>query len=238
MFGGSREASLKMVGRLPHYYTGVHPVTTNMKNISVPATSVVSLTRDNFKEQAEENYMWLEHARRIIEDNTGTDENISWSVFHATCSRHLQLARTISPTALLPLFLDNAHAVAMIWHSMDVVKNRVEHVNPDLTHVITLDQPLFALAKQIQWQWPEKYGEDNMVVMFGGLHIEIAALKKLGDWLRGSGSVQPLVQAEIATPGTADSFLLAAHVTRTRRAHQITATEYTCCNTVRMNATV
>ena len=32
------------------------------------------------------------------------------------------------------------------------------------------------------------------------------------------------VQAEIAAPGTADSFLRAAHVSRTRRAHQITAT--------------
>ena len=220
--GGSREASSKMVGRLPHYYTDVPPVTTNMKNISVPATSVVSLARDNFKKQTEEEYMWLEHARRVIEDNTGTDENISWSAFHA--SRQPQLARTISPTALLPLFLDSAHTVAMIRHSMDVVKNAVEHVNPGQTPVVTLDQPLFALAKQIQWKWPEKYGEDKMVVMFGGLHIEMAALKTLGDWLRGSGWVQALVQAEIATPGTADSFLRAAHVTRTRRAHQITAT--------------
>ena len=107
---------------------------------------------------------------------------------------------------------------------MDVVKNALEHVNPGQTPVVTLDQPLFALAKQIQWKWPEKYGEDKMVVMFGGLHIEIAALKTLGDWLRGSGWVQALVQAEIATPGTADSFLRAAHVTRTERAHQITAT--------------
>lgn len=32
-----------------------------------------------------------------------------------------------------------------------------------------------------------------------------------------------LVQAEVATPGTADSFLRSAHVTRTRRSHQITA---------------
>ena len=73
-----------MVGRLLHYYTGVLPATINMKNISVPATSVVSLTRDNFNEQAEEEYVWLEHARRVIEDNTGTDENISWSAFHAS----------------------------------------------------------------------------------------------------------------------------------------------------------
>ena len=112
----------------------------------------------------------------------------------------------------------------MIRHYMRVVKNAVEHVNPGQTPVVTLNQPLFALAKQIQWKWPGKEGEDKMVVMFGGLHIEVAALKTLGDWLRGSGWVQALVQGEIATPGRADSFLRAAHVTRTRRAHQITAT--------------
>ena len=106
---------------------------------------------------------------------------------------------------------------------MDVVKNAVEHVNLGQTPVVTLDQSLFPLAKQIQWKWPEKYGEDKMVVMFSGLHIEMAALKTLGDWLRASGWVQALVQAEIATPGTADSFLRAVQGTRTRRANQISA---------------
>ena len=56
-----------------------------------------------------------------------------------------------------------------------------------------------------------------------GLHIEMTALNTLGDWLQGSGWTQALVQAEITTAGTADSFLRAAHVTRTRRAHQVTA---------------
>jgi len=63
------------------------------------------------------------------------------------------------------------------------------------------------LAKQIQWKWPENYGEDQIVVMFGGLHIEMAALKTLADWLQRSDWVQALVHAEIATAGTADSFL-------------------------------
>ncbi|QQP53211.1 uncharacterized protein LOC103506659 [Caligus rogercresseyi] len=93
----------------------------------------------------------------------------------------------------------------MIRHSMDVVKNAVEHMNLGQTSVITFDQSLFALAKQIQWKWPDSYCEDHIVVMFGGLHIEMAALKTLGDWLKGSGWVQALVQAEIATAGTADS---------------------------------
>ena len=42
-------------------------------------------------------------------------------------------------------------------------------------------------------------------------------------YLQGSGWVQALVQAEITSAGTADSFLRASHVSRTRRAHQVTA---------------
>ena len=32
--------------------------------------------------------------------------------------------------ALLPLFLDNANSVAMIRHSMDVIKAAIQHLNP------------------------------------------------------------------------------------------------------------
>ena len=110
----------------------------------------------------------------------------------------------------------------MIKHSFCVVKSAIEHLNPGQIPVITFDQPLYALAKQIQWKWPDDYGEDKFVIMFGGLHIEMAALKTVGDWLKGSGWVQALVQAGITTVGTADSFIHAAHVTRTRRAHQVT----------------
>ena len=45
----------------------------------------------------------------------------------------------------------------------------------------------------------------------------------MGNWLQGSGWVEAPLQADISSPGTADSFLKAAHVSRTRRAHQITA---------------
>ena len=84
---------------------------------------------------------------------------------------------------------------------MDVVKNVVQHLNPGQIPVVTFDQPLFALAKQNQWKWPENYGENKLVVMFGGLHIEMAALMMVGDWLQGSGWVHALVQDQITTPG-------------------------------------
>ena len=59
--------------------------------------------------------------------------------------------------------------------------------------------------------------------MFGGLHIEMAFLKAIGGWLEESGWTAALTEANVASAGTADSFLKAASVARTRRAHQITA---------------
>jgi len=41
----------------------------------------------------------------------------------------------------------------------------------------------FALAKQIQWELPNTHGQDHLAVMFGALHVEMAASKALGKWL-------------------------------------------------------
>jgi len=46
---------------------------------------------------------------------------------------------------------------------------------PGQIPVMACDQPLYALAKHIQLHWPASYGENHIVVMFGGLHIGIAA---------------------------------------------------------------
>ena len=59
--------------------------------------------------------------------------------------------------------------------------------------------------------------------MFGGLHIEMAMWTTYGDYLEGSGWINALTQAGIASSGTANSFLKASHLTRTRHAHQVTA---------------
>ena len=59
--------------------------------------------------------------------------------------------------------------------------------------------------------------------MFGGLHIEMAVWKTLGDYLEVSDCVTALNQAGIASSGRAKSFLKASHLTRTRHAHEIGA---------------
>ena len=48
-------------------------------------------------------------------------------------------------------------------------------------------------------------------------------LKVLGDLLDGTGWTSAIVEASIATPGSADSFLKAAHIKRTALALQVTA---------------
>ena len=58
--------------------------------------------------------------------------------------------------------------------------------------------------------------------MMGGLHLEMALWNTLGDVLEGSDWTTALAEAEVASSGTADSFLKVAHLTRTRHAHQIT----------------
>ena len=148
---------------------------------------------------------------------------MSWSAFHASCPDLGSSKDTIVGTCcLLPLFQEDAATVAMVRHSLDVIKKVVDLTNKGQTPVVAVDQPLFAIAKKIQWKWPQIYEEDKFV-MFGGLHIELAALTVLGDLLKDSRWTSALVQAGVATAGTADAFLKAAHISCTWRARQITA---------------
>ena len=58
---------------------------------------------------------------------------------------------------------------------MNKIGEAVFHLNHDQITVITADQPMYALAKKNEWKWPEQYGEDKYFIMFGGVHIEMAA---------------------------------------------------------------
>ncbi len=164
-------------------------------------------------------YEWLE--KMTLTEEVDDALCVTWSAHHAAQKR--SKAFEVSIIALLPLLRDQAHSVATIKHVMDKVRDTVAFLNPGQTPVISADQPLYALAKQIQWHWPEKYGEDKFVLMFGGLHIEMAALSSIGSLLKGSGWTSALTDAGAASFGTAESFLTASRITRTRQAHQITA---------------
>ena len=67
------------------------------------------------------------------------------------------------------------------------------------------------------------HGERNHVVMMGGLHTEMTIWSTFGNYLEGSGWTTALIQAGAASSGTAENFLKASHLTRTRYSHQVSA---------------
>ena len=100
---------------------------------------------------------------------------------HLAKDKHFE----VGVSSLLPLLRDQAHDVATIKHALDKIKEAVTFLNPTQSPVVTVDQPLFALAKQIQWSWPDQY--QSFVFILGGLHIEMTILKMIGQILHRSG---------------------------------------------------
>ena len=124
----------------------------------------------------------------VSTDNTQGDEAVSWSTYHGSLQPTNGASEScLTNTSLQPLFYDQAHSVSMICHSMNVVKKAVDILNPGQVPIITADQPLFTIAKQIQWNWTASHREDQFIVMSGGLHIEMATFKTISNLLDSSG---------------------------------------------------
>lgn len=208
---------------LPEYYTTVDAVMLTSMEPSVPEMLSQVLGEGLSLPAAEKQQKeWLYLVSSAIESSSDSCKSgVSWSAFHS----ERQLISSISPAicALLPLFRESSNSVAMIKHAMDVVKVALNHLNPGQTPVMAADQPLYTLVKIIQWNFPELYGEGQFVAVLGGLHIEMAALKAIGSFIKGSRWVEAITEAGISTQGTADAFLTAAHLRRCRHAHEVTA---------------
>ena len=210
--------NVKKVPELPYSYTNVRPAAFTSKNPS-PSKSNIAATTHFPKLQLTEGFKWLEKVSHT--QTIESDTSLNSSAHHPSLNRGL--AFEVSIAAILPLLHEQAHSVATVGHVMDKIKETLAYFNPDQIPVITADQPIFAVLKQVQWQWPVQYGGDKFVILFGGLHIEMAALKSFGTLLQSSVWTSAIVEADIASNGTTESFLSASSVTRTRRAHQITA---------------
>ena len=209
---------------LPDYYACVPAVALTTSAIAVPS-SVTTETEPSqacLDEATVEEAGWFSHALPLVEEEvliSGKDA-IAWAAHHA--SRQPPMVDPPAICALLPLFYEKSATPAMVKHGMDVQKQAIEYLNPGQIPVTTFDQPLFALAKFVQWKWPDTHGEQKYVVMLGGLNTEMALWNTLGDVLENSGWTAALAEAEVASSGTAASFLKVTHLTRTRLAHQIT----------------
>jgi len=163
----------------------------------------------------------MAHVARVLQQDTLADgEVITWSGYNS----HLVSDDSMRPKAVigvLPLFPDNAATPSMMKHSMYLAVQDNEFLNPGQSPVLGADQPLFAIAKQLQWAFPDTVGEDKLVIVMGALHIEDKMHQMIGKSLCDSGWSNILTQAQILTSGRAQSVLDEHHIKCTRYAHQV-----------------
>src|SRR3989442_1692630 len=81
-----------------------------------------------------------------------------WAAFHANRSASV----TKSNSVLLHLLKDSINSPSMVRHCFDIIKRTLATINPNQPPVMTCDQPVYAIAKQLQWLIPELYGEDQI----------------------------------------------------------------------------
>jgi len=192
---GTASESLRKIQALPTSYTTVEPVSFIIDNNTiVPAIENLSSligTGIDISNILASDAGWLDNISSVIDtcdtdvDKTiSSNENLSWAAYNANLTTKVAYPAI---TALLPLFREAAHTKAMIKHGMKSVQSAVKLLNFDQTPVIEFDQPLYAIAKLLQWREPLNFGENKLIILLGGLHIEMAAWKTIGDWLEGSG---------------------------------------------------
>jgi hypothetical protein len=79
------------------------------------------------------------------------------------------------------------HTLDMQYHCMDIIQRTIEALNPDQMSVDICDEPIFALTKEIQWRYPERFGLDIYFSLFGSLHIEKSIEILNAELIKGSG---------------------------------------------------
>ncbi|KAK3915147.1 Baculoviral IAP repeat-containing protein 6 [Frankliniella fusca] len=215
----------RFVPALPESYSNVQGLFLHSKKPQYPLLSSVDadsllpvLSVANYWKNEE---AWLRH----ISDNCEKEVeelNLSWSAFHASLQPPTDSMAT-GVNALLPLFYQDSATVSMICHGMKIAREITSLVNFGQTPVLCMDAPLFALAKQIQWNWPDNYGEKKLVLLFGPFHIEQSCLRLIGRLLEGSGWTSVVSSAGLASETAAASFLRVDHLKKSRAIHQVTA---------------
>ena len=92
--------------------------------------------------------------------------NISWAAYHASMQKPTDRLPAI--TSVMLIFNQKAATSEMIGNAMLLIQNAKEYFNPGQTPIIALDQPLYTIAKSIQWSNDHPFTENNCMVMFGG----------------------------------------------------------------------
>ena len=155
---------------LPDSYAFVPALAFDTVNITVPESTICPI-KTCIDEAVRGEKGWYDYALLRLEKQDIREDTNAWAAYHA--SQEAIDGNIPALTALLPLFYKKAATPVMVKHGMDVLRQAITFLNPGQIPVITVDQPLFAITKYIQWKLPEQYGEKVYVVMLGDMHTEM-----------------------------------------------------------------
>jgi len=163
VFDPGKSSTSKKITSVPSYYTEVPPLTLPSSDIVVLNTRarlVSTPDRDATSNNNDREEDWLDNTRQVLNERELKKEDIvSWAAYRA--SKSSLSSHQPALISLLPMFTDNAYSLAMISiaHAINVISSAVKHLNPSQIPVVAVDQPLFVLAKQIQWKIGGAYDE-------------------------------------------------------------------------------
>ena len=121
-------------------------------------------------------------------------------------------------SSIMPLIREKVNTLDTQFHCMEIIKNTVSVINEGLTPV---DQPVYALSKQIQWRFPELFRD--YFCLFGALHVEKSLLVIHGEFIKGSGLSNVLGKCNLSVIGLENTLVNATDIKRARYAIQVAA---------------
>lgn len=159
-----KKSSNTKLDSLPEHYTYV-PEVVLKERINVSSENLLPSDQDlsfdpgsNLVDALRKEEEWLNVVKEI--QNLDSDESkgkiAHWAAFHASHQKGVP-TRMVS-SAVLPLFYEAAHSASMMKHGIDISLRTTHFLNPGQITIASVDQPLYALCKQLQWQYPEIYG--------------------------------------------------------------------------------
>ncbi|KAH3846278.1 hypothetical protein DPMN_088577 [Dreissena polymorpha] len=116
----------KKITALPDRYTNVSPTIIAQKEQIVPPI-VGPAVRSEVPEidpLIVKEYEWLNNLKHLLDKHElDIEDHISWGAYHA--SKQMPFNNMKTTVTFMPLFLDCAHSIAMIKHSMNVISDTI-----------------------------------------------------------------------------------------------------------------
>lgn len=120
--------------------------------------------------------------------------------------------------AYLPLWDSSPTELSTVYTVMQSLQDITRHLG-QLNAVVTFDQAVYRLAKEIQWKRPEQFSD--MVVRMGGFHIVLNYLGTIGKMIGDAGINELLVDANMYSEATVGAILKGKNYNRSIRAHKL-----------------